>query len=77
MEVVWHMVKAWNTGIHLYRYCAILKHGKTFILLLSFCSMLRYKEAEQWCSLAMKFFPHLPPNLSQTYEPQVKQNNRW
>lgn len=52
MEVVWHMVKAWNTGIHLY-------------------SMLRYKEAEQWCSLAMKFFPHLPPNLSQTYEPQM------
>lgn len=35
------------------------------------CSSLHYKEAEQWCSLGMRFLKHLH-QLKPTYEEQVR-----
>ncbi|XP_019851830.1 PREDICTED: testis-expressed sequence 11 protein-like [Amphimedon queenslandica] len=34
-------------------------------------SMMRLQDAEQWCSLAMKFLPHLSKTLCNTYQDQM------
>ena len=45
----------------------------SLIIIPCFYSVLRYKEAEQWCSLAMKFLPQLPESLCQNYKDQVSE----
>ncbi|NWI46662.1 TEX11 protein, partial [Picathartes gymnocephalus] len=48
MEVLWLMIRAWNTGIFQY-------------------TVGKYKEAEQWCGLGMRFLNHLG-SLKKSYE---------
>ena len=52
--------------------CVLLLYDH-FIIILSiiFPSMMRLNDAEQWCSLAMKFLPHLSKSLCGTYQEQV------
>ncbi|NWH79539.1 TEX11 protein, partial [Piaya cayana] len=47
-EVLWLMIRAWNTGIFQY-------------------TVGKYKEAEQWCGLGMRFLNHLG-SLKKSYE---------
>ena len=93
MEILWLLTKAWNCGIHLYRYAT--SWNSSFLHLLFLCqlshppppppppppslppsplpglhSTQRYKEAEQWCSLGMRFLKHLS-QLKPSYEDQV------
>ncbi|XP_054695881.1 testis-expressed protein 11 isoform X2 [Grus americana] len=48
MEILWLMIRAWNTGIFQY-------------------TVGKYKEAEQWCGLGMRFLNHLG-SLKKSYE---------
>ncbi|KAL5493599.1 hypothetical protein EMCRGX_G014803 [Ephydatia muelleri] len=67
MEVLWFLTKAWNCGIHFYRYCL---HALGIDNTTHQYSSLRFKEAEQWCSMGMRFLKHLP-QMKPNYEEQM------
>lgn len=69
MEVLWFLTKAWNCGIHFYRYC-LHALGIDNTPPTNRYSSLRFKEAEQWCSMGMRFLKHLP-QMKPSYEEQV------
>lgn len=74
MEILWLLTKTWNCGIHQYRYHYYnMDHYNNNMWMwfsLIVCSLQRYKEAEQWCTVGMKFLKFLT-QLRASYEDQV------
>ena len=51
----------------------VIVDSKVFVVSLSPQSSLRFREAEQWCSLGMRFLKHLDQQKT-AYEEQVGEN---